>query len=104
MRSNWVHFLEKIALPVLSAAADDVLKIRMPVYKERREFQYLEAIGRIVCGIGPWLNLPSDGSDESVIREKYKRITLNAITNLVNPTAKDYVDFGNGYQALVDSA
>lgn len=104
MRSNWVHFLEKIALPVLSAAADDVLKIRMPVYKERREFQYLEAIGRIVCGIGPWLNLPSDGSDESVIRDKYKRITLNAITNLVNPTAKDYVDFGNGYQALVDSA
>lgn len=104
MRSNWIHFLEQIASPVLHAAADDVLKLKMPVYKGRSEFQYLEALGRIVCGIGPWLNLPPDASEESKIREKYKKLTGNAIANLVNPEAKDYVDFGNGYQALVDAA
>ena len=104
MRNNWIHFLEKIVFPVLSATSEDVLKLKMPIYKDRRDFQYLEAVGRIMCGIGPWLNLPSDESDESIIREKYKKLTLNAIANLVNPKAKDYVNFGNGSQALVDSA
>ena len=104
MRSNWIHFLEKIVLPVLNAAANDVLRQNMPVYKGRSDFQYLEAVGRIVCGIGPWLKLPSDKSDESKIREKYKKLTVNAIANLVNPEAKDYVNFGHGYQALVDAA
>lgn len=104
MRSNWISYLEKISYPVLSAAADDCLKVKMPIYKGRNKFQYLEAVGRIICGIAPWLNLIDDDSEEGLFREKYKKLTVKAITNLVNPKALDYVNFGLGYQALVDAA
>ncbi|WP_111307972.1 DUF2264 domain-containing protein [Confluentibacter sediminis] len=104
MRSSWVSSLEKIAFPVLNAAAADCLKETMPVYRGRNEFQYLEAVGRIVCGITPWLNLPSDETEEGKLRENYKNLTVNAIKNLVEPKANDYVDFGIGAQALVDAA
>src|SRR5690606_11101585 len=72
--------------------------------KGRQEFQYLEAVGRIVCGIAPWLNLPQEISQEGKLREKYKGLTKNAISNLVNPKSRDYIDFGLGNQALVDAA
>lgn len=104
MRSNWISHLEKIALPVLQAGADDCLKIKMPVYKGRNEFQYLEAVGRIFCGISSWLNLPDDDTEEGFIRKKYRSLALKAIDNLVNPKAADYVDFGLGAQSLVDAA
>lgn len=104
MRSNWISYLEKITLPVLQAAADDCLKIKMPVYKGRNEFQYLEAVGRIFCGISSWLNLPDDDTEEGFIRKKYRTLAVKAIDNLVNPKAVDYVNFGLGAQALVDAA
>lgn len=103
-RDNWISHLEKIVLPVLDAAAHDCLKIKMPIYKGRNEFQYLEAVGRIFCGISAWLNLPDDGTEEGLIRNKYRILTVKAIDNLVNPKAFDYVDFGLGHQALVDAA
>jgi hypothetical protein len=104
MRSNWISYLEQITLPVLQAAADDCLKLKMPIYKGRNEFQYLEALGRIFCGISSWLNMSDDDTDEGLIREKYRTLTVKAIDNLVNPAALDYVDFGLGAQALVDAA
>jgi len=104
MRSSWISHLEKIVFPVLNAAAGDCLKETMPIYKGRQEFQYLEAVGRIVCGIAPWLNLPQEISQEGKLREKYKGLTKNAISNLVNPKSRDYIDFGLGNQALVDAA
>jgi hypothetical protein len=104
VRNNWISHLEKIVLPVLTAAADDSLKIKMPIYKGRSEFQYLEAVARIICGIGPWLNLSDDATEEGQIRKTHKTFAIKAIANLVNPKALDYVDFGAGAQALVDAA
>ncbi len=104
MRKNWIAYLEKIVYPVLSRAASDRLKSDMPVYKDSADFQYLEALGRIVCGIAPWLNLPKDVSTESLLREKYKALTIAAIDNLTNPGSRDFVDFGYGRQPLVDGA
>lgn len=104
MRVHWVSYIEKIAFPVLHAAAEDGLKATMPVYKDRSEFQYLEAIGRIVCGIAPWLNLLNDESQEARLRKSYTTLTIKAISHLVNPKSADYVDFGSGSQALVDAA
>lgn len=105
MRNIWIQYLESIISPVLSAAAADSLKSKMPIHrKDSTSFQYLEAIGRIVCGIGPWLNLPKDESEESKKREKYRGLTIKAISNLVDPNANDYVDFSKGSQPLVDTA
>ncbi|WP_052825769.1 DUF2264 domain-containing protein [Neotamlana nanhaiensis] len=106
MRENWVNYLLKIAHPVLHAASNDSLKVEMPVFNEEREdVQYLEAIGRLFCGMAPWLN-----SDEIAIadnqeqKEYYRQLFFKSIANLVDPEAKDYVDFGNAPQALVDTA
>lgn len=105
MRQNWIAYLEKIVHPVLSAAAADRLKIEMPVYKGRNESQYLEAIGRIICGIGPWLNLDLHvDSKEEKIQRKYKELSIKAISNIVNSKSCDYFDFGLNGQALVDAA
>src|SRR5690606_12456175 len=104
MRSSWVSHLEKIVCPGLNAAAGDCLKETMPIYEGRHEFQYLEAVGRIVCGIAPSLNLPHEISEEGKLREKYKGLTVKAISNLVNPKSRDYIDFGLGNQTLVDAA
>lgn len=104
MRNNWVSYLEKIVFPILNAMSYDSLKEEMPVFKNRGDFQYLEAVGRIICGIAPWLNLSTDNSNEGQLREKYRILTIRAISNLVNPKANDYIDFGQGGQALVDAA
>ncbi len=104
MRSYWITSLEKIAFPVLDAAAMNTLKATMPIFKGRDESQYLEAVGRIICGIAPWLNLPDDDTEENKLRERYRVLAVKAIGHLVNPDALDYVDFGKQAQALVDTA
>ena len=104
MRNLWIDYLQQITYPVLSAAANDDLRIEMPVYKGKSNFQYLEAIGRIVCGISPWLSLPEDPSSEGKLRERFRVLTAKAIENLVSPTKSVYVDFSIGSQCLVDAA
>ena len=104
MRKFWIDSLIKISLPILDLASKDQLKESMPVFKEKNEAQYLEAIGRIVCGIAPWISLPFDDSDESIKRRELKALTLKTLANLVNPNAKDYIDFAQNRQSLVDAA
>lgn len=104
MRRYWVRSLEVIALPVLEAAATDNLRQTMPVYRGRNQSQYLEAVGRIVCGIASWIELGSDDTKEGRLRKGYIVLTVRAIGNLVNPRAHDYSDFGAERQGLVDAA
>ena len=60
-RKFWLKALAKIADPVLNAASERRLKELMPVeaphgnVSERRQFTYLEALGRLLTGIAPWL-------------------------------------------------
>lgn len=45
--------------PVLSNLANETLKKEMPyesLAPNRQRFSYLEAVGRTVCGIAPWLD------------------------------------------------
>ena len=69
-RKVWVDALVKIATPVMQNLADGTLKKNMPFESlssdpDRREVSYLEAVGRTVCGIAPWLEL---GPDATVYR------------------------------------
>ena len=59
-RMYWLKTMLKIADPVVQAAAEGRLKQDMPVecktQREVRErFTHLEAVGRTICGMGPWL-------------------------------------------------
>ena len=104
-RQFWVETLVRISDPVLRYAAKDSLKIVMPVYNDStRDFQYLEALGRTICGIAPWLELDNDTTEESTLREIYRDYAIQAIGNAVNPKAKDYMNFSEGNQPLVDAA
>lgn len=71
---------------------------------DRRRFSHLEAVGRLVCGIAPWLELGPDNTPEGKLREKYINLTVKGLKNAVNPGAPDYLVFGEPSQPLVDAA
>lgn len=71
---------------------------------DRSKFTHLEAFGRTLSGISPWLELGTDNSDEGKLRERYILMTLQCLKNATNPNADDYLNFSDGSQALVDAA
>ncbi len=107
-RAVWLDYLDKIAKPVLTNLANDTLKANMPVEgktKDRPEYTHLEAFGRLLAGIGPWLNLTefSDKKEEAM-RNTYFDLTLKALDKGTNPQAKDFLNFNKGAQPVVDAA
>jgi hypothetical protein len=110
-RKLWLGYMDKIARPVISNLAADKLKQRMPVglsdriddKEGRTKVAYLEAFGRTLSGIAPWLNLEGGDAAEVKLRNQYREWTLKAIANSVNPQAKDYLQW-NGGQPLVDAS
>ena len=106
-REIWVNTLSKIIDPVLTNVANETLKEKMPVAyvkSERAKFAHLEAVGRTVCGIAPWLELGADNSYEGKLRAKYIELTTKGLVNICNPDSPDYLIFNQPYQPLVDSA
>ncbi|MEO5563339.1 MAG: DUF2264 domain-containing protein [Chitinophagaceae bacterium] len=110
-RQLWLSYMDKIARPVLSNLAEDKLKEKMPVElartidnaTNRKNVSYLEAFGRTLCGIAPWLNLEGGTKEEVALRNQYRQWSLKAIANTVNPSAKDYLQWKGG-QPLVDAS
>jgi len=110
-RQLWISYMDKIARPVLSDLAQDQLKEKMTVElsattdnaKGRTASCYLEAFGRTLSGIAPWLNLEDGATEEMSLRNQYRAWALKAIANAVDPTAKDYMQWQGG-QPLVDAS
>ena len=107
-RGHWLAVLEKIATPVLENLTRRELKKRMPVEAanpaDRARYTHLEAFGRLLAGIAPWL--ATQGLDEVETRRRKKFIewsqaSLDAATD---PASPDFMNFHDGGQALVDSA
>ena len=106
-RAFWVETLTRIADPVLTNLSNNTLKKNMPyesLSKDRSDFSHLEAVGRLVCGIAPWLELGPDNTPEGQLRDKYIKLTVKGLKNAVNPDSPDYLVFGKPYQPLVDAA
>jgi hypothetical protein len=98
---------------VIKAAAEERLHRDMPCecrvedetqVEIRRQFTHLEAVGRTIDGISAWLGCEGLEDDEEKLRKQYASLTRQAIINIINPAAPDYVNFGNGRQPLVDAA
>ncbi|UGU15238.1 DUF2264 domain-containing protein [Sinomicrobium kalidii] len=110
VREYFVTNLVKIAGPVLEAAGRNELKKNMPVettahpWGDRKKVTYLEAFGRTLSGIAPWLELGPDNTEEGKLREKYIRLALKGIHNATDPDAPDFMNFTEGGQPLVDAA
>ncbi len=98
----------KIADPVLRALSDGKLRERMPVeaphgnLEDRKQFTYLEAIGRLLAGMAPWLE-SNDGS-EGMLRTQYAELSRSAIRSATDPDSPDFMNFNKGSQPVVDTA
>lgn len=109
-RAKWLSALDRIAKPLLTNMSKGELRKNMPVksnavnIKKRREVTHLEALGRLVTGISPWLELGPDQTIEGRMRAEYIELTLQSIQHGVNPSSPDYLNFNQGRQPLVDAA
>jgi len=109
-RNYWIDLLAKIAGPVLVNAANATLKKNMPVEKapgyslNAEKVTHLEAVGRTLAGIAPWLKLPVDDTKEGKLRKKFNDYSLATIRNIVDPQSADYLNFREESQPLVDAA
>lgn len=105
-RACWVKTLDQLARPVLTHLSEGTLKREMPYESkaaDRRRFSYLEAVGRLLCGIAPWLELGPDESPEGQLRAHYIDLAVKGLTHAVDPASPDYLLFGEPYQPLVDA-
>ena len=106
-RIFWVSILQKIAFPIIDNLSAGSLRKNMPYDSdnlEGRKFAYLEAFARVFNGIAPWLELGPDASEEGKLREKYINLTINSISNAVNPNKNDFIFVVEPKQSLVDVA
>ncbi|ATL49890.1 hypothetical protein COR50_14855 [Chitinophaga caeni] len=109
-RAYWCKILYKMASPVVFNLAKGTLKQNMPVEtpkgyaKKYERVTYLEAVGRTMAGIAPWLALPDDNTAESKMRKELRDALLKGIAKAVDPQSPDYLNFRTDYQPIVDAA
>lgn len=106
-RTFWIETMTRIAHPVLHNLSEGTLKQNMPYQSlapNRQRFSYLEAVGRTVCGIAPWLELGPDDTPEGQLRKQYIDMTVKGLSKAVDPSSPDYLIFGEPSQPLVDAA
>ena len=110
-RAYWTQIAETIARPVLTALSKRQLRATMPVEiaphstrTDRPEVTHLEALGRLLAGLAPWLELGDDGSDEGKLRGELATLAREAIASGTDPNSPDFLNFTLGQQPLVDTA
>ncbi len=104
-RKEWLAAMDKITRPVLENLAAGTLKKSLPLNRpERGGVTYLEAIGRTMSGIGPWLESTSGDDEECALRAEYQKLTIKSIQNIVDPNSPDCIQFNENSQNLVDAA
>lgn len=109
IRNYWLKCMLKIANPVLKNCAENTLHKKMPLFGGNIEvtsmYAHLEALGRTILGISPWLESNSVSSvEEERQKQKYRDWARKSIANSVNPASLDYMNWYKGDQPLVDAA
>ncbi|WP_269540647.1 DUF2264 domain-containing protein [Cerasicoccus fimbriatus] len=107
-RQIWVDQLTQIAKPLLENLAAGRLRERMPIEEHldgiRAEYAHLEAFGRALAGIAPWLENTHCPPEEAVLRDYFIAQTLTAMEHATDPKSPDAMNFTGGHQPLVDAA
>ncbi len=107
-RALWIDTLRRLADPVLQNLANETLRARMPVEQaagaNRGSVTHLEALGRLIAGIAPWIELPGDSTAEGQLRTQYAALARRAIDRAVDPSSPDFLNFTRDRQPLVDAA
>jgi hypothetical protein len=107
-RAVWIDHLHRFARPVLESLAKGQLKANMPIEahagmeKSRTHTAHLEAFGRLLSGIAPWLELTSAPDAEQ--QSQYVEWTHAGLANALDPKSPDALEFDADNQNLVDAA
>src|SRR5690606_35042749 len=110
-RAYWVDIISRIARPILENISKQEFRKKMPmevspVFDSRDSgVGYLEAFGRLIAGMAPWLALPDDETTEGKLRKKFREQALLGIQYGLDPQSPDYFTWrGPSSQTLVDAA
>lgn len=109
-RKQWADLCYKIAQPILENMSKGELQKNMqlelsPTWDGRdKRVSYMEAFGRLMAGISPWLALPDDGTAEGKQRSQLQAWALQSYKNAVDPQNPDYLLWEGPTQILVDAA
>lgn len=107
-RDYWLTVLENIATPVLKNLSQRQLKKTMPVEAanpaDRAKYTHLEAFGRLLAGIAPWLALSDLTGAEAARHNDIVALAHASLDAATDPHSPDFMNFDRGGQPLVDTA
>ena len=104
-RQYWVRTLARVAEPVLTNLAAGTLKSNMPVecvtgnVADRRKVTHLEAIGRLLAGMAPWLEAPLDAGPERELQSRYAALARAGHPQRGGPGVAGLFEFPRGLPA-----
>lgn len=102
-REFTVKTLDRIARSVLESLADGKLRKELPLgpgEKDRAQWTCLEAFGRTMAGIAPWLALGPDSTPEGKLRTRYIALSRKALVMATDPESPDRMNFSKGGSPL----
>jgi len=102
-RNYWVETATRIAAPVLQNLANRTLRAQMPVEsqrgaKGRADVTHLEAIGRLLAGLAPWMELNEEAA------RPFSELARKALDSATDPASPDFMNFTKFHQPVVDAA
>ena len=107
-RAYWLAVVQRIATPVLGNLARRELKKMMPIEArvpaDRVKYAHLEAIGRLLAGIAPWLAAQGLNRLEVKLQQDFLRQAQISLDAATDPGSPDFMNFHDGDQPLVDTA
>ena len=105
-RKEWLESMLRIVSPVFDALEKEELHKTMPLdfHEERSEYAPLEAFGRSMLGIAPWLEAEGLEEEEEKLQAVWRKKALCCLDAATDPESADFMNFTTGGQPLVDTA
>lgn len=104
-RTYTIQLLQQIADPVLKPLSEEKLRLEFPrkdweTRESNIETSPLQAFGRTLSGMAPWLSLGADETMEGRLRAAYIELARKSLINASNPDSPDYL-FGKATQERI---
>jgi hypothetical protein len=109
-RAYWIEVVRQVSESVLEAVSKGQLRAKMPVeaaagfVEIRSESTHLEAFGRLISGLAPWLENAEVHGSEAELQARYREWARAGIRYGTDPASADYMNFGTTPQSVVDAA
>ena len=100
-RKYWLHQLLQITEPVLRPLSEGKLREQMPIeshpgMNDRADYTYLEAFGRSLAGLAPWLAAQAQDPAEEAERRRILALAARGLERAVHPDSPDKMNFLDG--------